>query len=270
MSWATFQGGLGSRDKVGGTAWREAGHGPPVLLIHSVGLNADAWEPQIAALAARRRVIAPDLPGHGRSNLMPEDAGLEDFVAVMAALIEDLNLPPLPVVGHSFGAMIALGRALDHPKKVTSLVTLNAVHCRDAQARAAVEGRAKRITGSSVDVIETLARWFPNDPNGPLAQKVAGWLRTTNPKGYAVAYRIFATADHAHEGRLSKLACPALFMTGVADPHSTPAMSEHMAHEAPDARAVALPGARHMMNLTHPAETTNTILGFLHSTPRAR
>ena len=270
MTWARFEGGLAPRRKAGGIALREAGSGPPVLLIHSVGLNADVWEPQIVALATRRRVIAPDLPGHGQSALMPEDAELEDFVKVMAALIDDLGLSPLPVVGHSFGAMIALGLALDFPEKVTALVTLSAVYCRDAYARSAVEQRAKRITGSSVDVIETLARWFPNDPNGPLARRVGTWLRTASPQGYAIAYRIFATADHVHEGRLGELACRALFMTGVGDPHSTPAMSERMAHQAPHGRALAVPGARHMMNLEHPAEINSAITAFLNAAPSPR
>lgn len=267
MSWNRLEGGLAPREKTGRIAWREAGHGPPVLLLHSVGLNADAWEPQITGLAARRRVVAPDLPGHGQSDPLPEDADLGDFEAAMAGLIDALGLSPVPVIGHSFGAMIALGLALDWPAKVAALVTLNAVYCRDAMARSAVEGRAKRLTGRNVETIETIARWFPNDPNGPLARRVANWLRAADPKGYATAYRVFATADHVHEGRLGELVCRALFMTGVADPHSTPAMSEHMAHEAPHARAVALAGARHMMNLTHPAETTNMIASFLSATP---
>ncbi len=67
MTWAKFEGGLAPRKKTGPFAWRDAGHGPPVLLLHSVGLNADVWEPQITGLAPRHRVVAPDLPGHGRA-----------------------------------------------------------------------------------------------------------------------------------------------------------------------------------------------------------
>lgn len=263
MVWARYEGGLAPRTKTAGIAWREAGHGPPVLLIHSVGLNADAWEPVMAGLAGRHRVIAPDLPGHGQSDMLPGDAGLGDFAAAMAGLIDALGLSPVPVVGHSFGAMIALGLALDYPQKVAALVALNPIHCRDPLTRATVEGRARRLTGSTIDVIETIARWFPEDPNGMLARRVANWLRADNPKGYATAYRVFAAADRAHEGRLGGLACRALFMTGVADPHATPVMAEHMAHEAPHARSVALPGARHMMPMTHPAETTSAIMAFL-------
>jgi pimeloyl-ACP methyl ester carboxylesterase len=269
MSWTNLRGDPPPRHKIGGIAWREAGKGPPVLLIHGVGLNADAWEPQIATLSLRRRVVAIDLPGHGQSDLLPDGADLGDYVATVAVLIAGLGISPIPVVGHSFGALIALGLALDHQEKVAALVALNAVYCRDPVARSAVELRAKQMTGRNVDALGPVARWYPEDPNGMLARHTADMLHAVDPKGYAAAYRVFATADHVYEGRLSSLACRALFMTGVSDPNSTPVMSARMAREAPYGRTVALPGARHMMHLTHPAETTNTIAAFINAAEAA-
>ena len=263
MSWTNLRADPAPRHKTGGIAWRESGLGPPVLLIHGVGLNADAWEPQITALSARRRVIAVDMPGHGASDLAPDGAGLGDYVAAIDGLIDALGLSPIPVVGHSMGAMIALGLALDHPQKIAAVVALNSVYCRDPLARSAVAIRAAQLTGGALQVAGPIARWYPDDPNGALARRTADWLRAVDPKGYATAYRVFATADHAHEGRLGELICRALFLTGVSDPNSTPAMSARMAREAPYGRTVALPGARHMMHLTHPAEVTNTIVAFL-------
>jgi len=270
MTWTNLRSALAPRTKTVEIAWREAGHGPPVLLLHGVGLNADAWEPQIVGLSPHRRVIAADLPGHGQSEPLPEGSDLSDHVAAMAVLIDALGISPLPVIGHSMGAMIALGLALGHPAKITGLVTLNAVYCRDAQARAAVEGRAARMSGGSIDVLGPIGRWFPDDPTGPLARHSTGWLRQMNPKEYAAAYRIFATSDHVHKGRLGKLECRALFMTGVSDPNSTPVMSDRMAREAPNGRSVALPGARHMMHLTHHAEVTSIIAAFLEATQTPR
>ena len=64
----------------------EAGAGPAVLLLHGVGLRAEAWEPQIAALSPTHRVIAADLPGHGESDgLAGGTPALPDHVAVDAA-----------------------------------------------------------------------------------------------------------------------------------------------------------------------------------------
>lgn len=265
MSLKNLHADLAPRNKTGKIAWREAGRGAPVLLIHGVGLNADAWEPQIAGLSPRRRVIAMDMPGHGQSDLLPEGAGLADFVGAAAQLVDDLGLGATAVVGHSMGALVALGLALDHPDKVTALVALNAVYCRDPVTRAAVAARAAQLSKGVVETLGPIQRWFPEDPNGLLARKCADWLRQDDPRGYAAAYRVFATADHAYEGRLGELQCMALFMTGVSDPNSTPVMSDRMAREAPLGRSVSLPRARHMMNLTHPAEVTNTIARFLNA-----
>jgi pimeloyl-ACP methyl ester carboxylesterase len=241
-----------------------------VLLIHGVGLNADAWEPQIVTLSARRRVIAVDMPGHGQSDLLPDGAELNAYVTAMADLIDALGISPVPVVGHSMGALIALGLALDYPDKIAALVALNAVYCRDPVARSAVELRAAQLTGGAFEVAGPVARWYPDDPNGPLARRTGDWLHAVDPKGYAAAYRVFATSDHVHEGRLGELVCRALFITGVSDPNSTPAMSARMAREAPYGRTVALPGARHMMHLTHPAEITNTIAAFIDAAQAAK
>ena len=263
MTWTNPRGDPASRHKSGGIAWRESGLGKPVVLIHGVGLNADAWEPQINTLSTRRRVIAIDMPGHGQSDLLPEGAVLADYVTAITGLIDALGISPVPVVGHSMGALIALGLALEYPDKIAAVVALNAVYCRDPVARSAVEMRAAQLTGGVTGVAGPVARWFPDDPNGALARRTINWLHAVDPKGYAAAYRVFATSDHVHEGRLGELACRALFMTGVSDPNSTPAMSDRMAREAPYGRSVALPGARHMMHLTHPAEISNTIARFI-------
>ena len=270
MSWTNLRTEPAPRQKTGGIAWREAGRGLPVLLIHGVGLNADAWEPQIVTLSARRRVIAVDMPGHGQSDLLPDGAELNAYVTAMADLIDALGISPVPVVGHSMGALIALGLALDHPSMIAALVALNAIYCRDPLARSAVEVRAAQLTGGAFEVAGPIARWYPDDPNGPLARRTGDWLHAVDPKGYAAAYRVFATSDHVHEGRLGELVCRALFITGVSDPNSTPAMSARMAREAPYGRTVALPGARHMMHLTHPAEITNTIAAFIDAAQAGR
>ena len=263
MSWTNLRGNPAPRQKTGPIAWCEAGQGAPVLLIHGVGLNADAWEPQVHTLSNRHRVIAIDLPGHGQSDLLPDGAELTDYVTAIAGVIDALGISPAPVVGHSMGALIALGLALDHPQMIASVVSLNGVYCRDPLARSAVEIRAAQLTGGAFEAAGPVTRWFPDNPMGPLARQVTDWLHAVDPKGYAAAYHVFATSDHIYDGRLGDVVCRALFMTGVSDPNSTPAMSERMAREVPHGRYAALPGARHMMHLTHPAETTNTIATFI-------
>lgn len=90
-------------------AYRETGTGPALVLLHSLGLSHREWEPIVAPLATRFRVLLPDLPLHGDSEDRSRHPYTLDWLAeVMAGFIEDvLGLQPL-VVGHDAGAEIAL------------------------------------------------------------------------------------------------------------------------------------------------------------------
>ena len=90
---------------------REPGRRDAVLLIHGVGMRAEAWAPQIDTLSQHFRVIAVDMPGHGNSDRLPADARLPDFVAWAARVVEALDLGPVNLAGHSMGALVA---AMDH------------------------------------------------------------------------------------------------------------------------------------------------------------
>lgn len=252
----------------GTTAYAEKGEGEPLLLIHGVGMRAEAWTPQIEEFSKGRRVVALDLLGHGRSALSPVPRGLKDYVAQVHTLVGVLGLGPVAVVGHSLGALVALGFGLDHPGCVSRVAALNGVYRRDAESRRAVEARAAEIAskGDAGDVEVPLKRWFgeATDPrSADVHAAVRGWLLGVNAEGYAAAYRVFAMSDRAHEGRLEGLAVPALFATGPGDPNSTPVMSEAMAAEAPRGRAEIIPGARHMMNLVEVAEVNAMLHRFL-------
>ncbi|MGE0210872.1 MAG: alpha/beta fold hydrolase [Parvibaculaceae bacterium] len=254
----------------GTTAYVEEGKGEPLLFIHGVGMRAEAWTPQIAEFSSTHRVIAMDLLGHGQSAVAPRPERLGDYVAQARSLTETLGLSHVTLVGHSLGALVALGFALDHPEATARVAALNAVYCRDAESRRAVEARAAEIAskGDAGDVEVPLKRWF-GDASDPrytdVHAAVKRWLLGVNPEGYAAAYRIFAMSDRAHAGRLPDLAVPALFATGPGDPNSTPAMSQAMAAEAPKARAEIIPGARHMMSLVEVDEVNAMLRRFLES-----
>lgn len=249
------------RQTLGCTSFIEMGAGEPILLIHGVGLNAESWGPQIEAFAASRRVIALDMLGHGASHPAPEGASLDDYIAQARRLLDDLNISSANVVGHSMGGLVAMGLAITKPQRVRRLAVLNSVFERDAAARDAVEARAAAISpGMSFEA--TLARWFEDQPSA-LREQVGQWLKFTHPESYAAAYRVFALSDRAFSGRLSAILCPAIFATGEFDPNSTPAMAEAMAAGAVRGRNAIIPGARHMMTLTHVEETNALISGLL-------
>ncbi|HWQ14269.1 MAG TPA: alpha/beta fold hydrolase, partial [Roseiflexaceae bacterium] len=101
----------------------EAGDGEPVaLFLHGWGDSKEIWRPALAALAARgRRAIAPDLPGHGGSQLAGA-ARMAHLAERVVALAEARGLRSFDLVGHSMGGNVALELALARPALVRRLV----------------------------------------------------------------------------------------------------------------------------------------------------
>jgi pimeloyl-ACP methyl ester carboxylesterase len=90
-------------------AYREAGTGPGLVLLHSLGLSHREWEPIVAALSARVRVVLPDLPLHGDSEDRPRHPYSPDWLAdVVAGFCREVAGPRPLLAGHDFGAELAL------------------------------------------------------------------------------------------------------------------------------------------------------------------
>lgn len=250
MTWTTRQ-----RSEVKGLAAIRRGAGPRVVLLHGVGLRAEAWNRQIDALAERYDVTAFDMAGHGQSAIPKERMSLADYSdAVLAALDE-----PALIVGHSMGAMIALDIANRHPEKVSGVAALNGIFERSAQAASAVRTRAAELDGQTrADPSTTLERWF-GETRSPERDACQDWLNEIDPASYKMAYTAFAESDGPSKEALTQLACPALFITGEREPNSTPVMSRAMANLAPIGEALIIDEAAHMMPMTH-ANAVNTAL----------
>lgn len=131
-------------------AHRVTGSGRPVLLLNGGLMTVAAWDPVAALLEPRRTVVRCDLRGQLLSP-GPPPATLEGHVADVLALLDELRLPALDVVGTSYGGFLGILLAGGHPERVRSLVAataavrLEAADWQDAQpllaaARAAAEG----------------------------------------------------------------------------------------------------------------------------------
>ncbi|NIZ61675.1 alpha/beta hydrolase [Sedimentitalea sp. CY04] len=238
-----------------GLSYVTSGNGPLVVLIHGVGLRADAWCRQIDALSTEFTVMAIDMPGHGTSAVPDTDMTLDDYSDAIASALPEAAL----IVGHSMGAMIALDMASRFPDRVRGVAALNAIYQRSTAARDAVMARAASLDGqATIDPSAPLDRWFGTALT-PEREACRTWLQDIDPAGYEMAYRVFASEDGPSEAQLRSLPCPALFVTGSEEPNSTPAMSRSMAALVPQGRAIVIDDAAHMMPMTH-AKHVNTAL----------
>jgi pimeloyl-ACP methyl ester carboxylesterase len=114
-------------------AYRETGSGPPLVLLHSLGLSHREWEPIVAPLSRRFRVILPDLPLHGDSEDRPRHPYTPDWMAdVIAGFCREVAGPRPLLAGHDIGAELALQVLSSGRLEVARLVLMpNRLHRRD-------------------------------------------------------------------------------------------------------------------------------------------
>jgi pimeloyl-ACP methyl ester carboxylesterase len=96
-----------------------------IILVHGWSINKGYWEKQLPALAKRFTVIAPDLAGHGQSGHNRDQWTIENYAADISAIIDQLDLDKVILVGHSMGGEISLITALQNPGKVIGLIGID-------------------------------------------------------------------------------------------------------------------------------------------------
>jgi pimeloyl-ACP methyl ester carboxylesterase len=207
-----------------------AGSGSPLVLVHGLGGSALNWCELVPLLAEHRRLIVPDLPGHGGSEAMPAVASLGAFADRLVAVAEHEQALPAPVVGHSLGGVVVLHLALRHPDAVTKLVLAAAAglsagtRFQQSLLSASMVMRPGRLVARHADRVvrspvlrrATFARYYVADPVGmtdaALRGFLAGHLLHTD---LATAWRALRRDDP--RARLEEIRCPTLVLWGSLD-----------------------------------------------------
>jgi len=252
-----------------GMAYTCFGNGPPLVLIHGLGMKAESWGLQVDTLSASNRIYIVDLPGHGESACFGKlSEGLNQYTRLLVDFIDELVAEPVIVMGHSMGALIALDFACHFSSQCRAFVALNIVYQRDAQASETVRSRLRLIESQDTDqlFLNTLTRWFGDKPEGVLSilsAVCATWLKNTDRRGYADAYSVFALDVGLPKESISSLEMPSFFITGSEDKNSKPSMSKQLANMVTDSWCSIVDNAGHMLQLTHPAELNEYLLAFV-------
>lgn len=107
-------------------AYRRAGDGPPLILLHGAVSDGRVWRVQLEELSDEFTVVAWDAPGCGRSSDPPEGFRLPDYADCLASFMGALGLGPSHVLGHSWGSGLALELYRRHPSVPATLVLVGA------------------------------------------------------------------------------------------------------------------------------------------------
>ena len=246
--------------------YEEQGEGPPILLVAGIPAIASDWGPLVERLAPRRRVIAYDNRGSGRSTVTPGPYTTAQLAEDAVTLLDHLGIERSDVFGMSLGGMIAQEMALRHPERVRRLV-LGCTHAGFAHAMQPSDEvlRAFAIeTDDWATRIRTLAPFaFASGADRRLLERfIAKKARDVqDPAGYAA--QIQAVLDHDAVRRLAEVKSPTLVLTGDDDRIIPGANSEGLADGIPNAQLKVIAGAGHLFFIERPDETVRILEAFL-------
>lgn len=246
--------------------------GTPLVLAYGIGGNADMWDVNREALAARHRLVLWEPRGHARSD-SPDDPAKYSFqrwALDLKAVLDHLKIRKAHVGGLSLGAGIATRFALRFPARVSSLVITNSSSA--AGLPLSVENlvmRARSIEITLTKGMDAMAEYaMAANPN--LSERLAidpsareefyAEYRALSPIGYANSLRALLAMDHITD-QLRHLRMPVLLIGGDRDPSLSPMKVMH--RKVRGAKLVVLSPASHFGNRDQPEAWNRTVLDFL-------
>ncbi|WP_407320703.1 alpha/beta hydrolase [Isoptericola halotolerans] len=246
-------------------AYRRAGVGPPLVLVHGAGEDGRLWTPQLRTLSDELTVVAWDEPGAGASGDLPEGFTLADYADALAGLIEALGLAPAPVCGLSWGSTVTLELVRRHPELVSGLVLTGAyagwkgsLPAEEVAARVAGVDRLLAAPGDDVDLV--LPDLFAAGPPAPYADLVGTMAAGVRRESLRTQLSIMAATDLSVS--LPEITVPTLLLWGELDARSPLRVAHEMARAIPRSRLVIIPGCGHVTNLERPAAFDREVRAF--------
>ena len=243
------------------------GDGPAVLLLHGLLFDRSMFDPQVAALRDRYRIVTPDSRGHGESERRPEEFTQWDVMEDHLALLDHLGIERAVWGGVSQGGFQSLRAALKHPDRVTALVLIETQAGAEDQTKAQMyEAFADVIVteGWNDDLLQTVVPIFfsastSEDVSGPWKER---WRSEDVSAARETLHAVTRREDITD--RLGEIEQPALVIHGEDDGAIEMERAEQLAAGLPGlVELVKVPRAGHSSTIEQPEAVTAAIERFL-------
>ena len=250
------------------------GNSRPVVFIHGNPGSAQDWMAEFTPLVSRHKVLAFDRPGHGRSQ-RPKHG--EATVEVQAQLLHDalaqLRVERPILVGHSWGAALALVYAINYPDEVAGVVVVAPAAFETHDGSFLTGLPTVPVIGDAANYVLTpligpsvvrgeLRRAFSPDPvpKNYLKSVLSEWTKPSKARAYALDEDVYNPSVKKFSPRYAEIVVPVSIVTGDADLIVSEKENADRLHEVlPKSRLIVLPKTGHQIPFTHPQSVIDEI-----------
>lgn len=247
---------------------RDVGGGTPLVLLHAFPLSSAMWLAQREGLAARFRVLTPDMRGFGGSPLGSEEPSVDAMADDVAALLDTKGIDRAIIGGHSMGGYVALAFCRRHADRILGVVLANTKATEDTK-----EARERRVQAADRLEAETSVSVLLDDllPQlvGPTTMRqralvygrVRGLVQSAPPLAAAWAQRAMAGRPDSL-GALADFRAPTLVLHGAEDAIVAEDEARAMSEGLPNAELIVIPGAGHLSAIEQPQLFNDAVTEF--------
>lgn len=240
---------------------------PVLTLSHSLATTLAMWDPQMAELTRRWRVLRYETRGHGATEATAGGYTLEQLADDAIALLAALGIQRTHWLGLSMGGMIGQTLALKAPGLLASLILADTSSRVPPEAQAAWQERIRTAETKGMEplVEPTIARWLTapfRARHGDVVERVGGMIRATSPRGYAGCCQAIAALNLTE--RLGGIKQPTLVVVGEEDQGTPVAAARVIQGGITGSELVIIPAAAHLSNIEQPEVFTGAVTRFLH------
>jgi pimeloyl-ACP methyl ester carboxylesterase len=222
------------------------GSGPPVVLVHGLAVSSRYFAPLIGELARTRTVVAPDLPGFGRSATPPRPLDIPELADALDEWLELSGVVPAPLVANSVGCQIAVDLAVRRPERLSRLILLGPTMDPSAPT---ILRQAARLA------LDTL-----REPPGLWVAETIDYLRM-GPRRTIATARLALADPFAEKAR--RVPHPALVVRSGRDAIVSQEWAGRVARALPDGRLTVIPGEPHAAHWSAAADVARIVEEFL-------